>query len=91
MNCEQALDAISAELDGTLDAVQQRALEAHLQNCPACRAVRQMLRDTETVLPETELEPPAALHDAVMHEVRADAVRSAAAGFRSPSSAQPPR
>lgn len=77
MNCEQALDAISAELDGTLDAAQQRALEAHLQSCPACRAVRQTLRDAEIMLPETELEPPAALHDTVMREVRADASRRA--------------
>ena len=81
MNCEQALDAISAELDGALDAAQQHALEAHLQICPACRAVRQTLRDAEAMLPETELEPPAALHDAVMREVRADASRRAQRGF----------
>ena len=37
MNCEQALEAISARLDGALSEEENRELEAHLASCASCR------------------------------------------------------
>ena len=62
MNCDQALEAISAKLDGELDAAQQAALEAHLQSCQACRAVYETLQTVDVILPDTQLEPPKPPH-----------------------------
>ena len=71
MNCDQALEAISAELDHALTPEQQSELEAHLRTCPDCRSVRAALSDIDGALPQTQLEPPAALHDGVMQAIRA--------------------
>lgn len=72
MNCDQALEAISAKLDGELDAAQQAALEAHLQSCQACRAVYETLQTVDVILPDTQLEPPKALRDGVMQAIHAE-------------------
>ena len=39
MNCEQALEAISARLDGALSEEENRELETHLASCASCRAL----------------------------------------------------
>ena len=39
MNCEQALQAMSARLDGELPEDEARALDAHLRECAPCRAL----------------------------------------------------
>lgn len=36
--CERALDLIGLRLDGPLSPEEQRELDAHLEQCPACRA-----------------------------------------------------
>jgi ferric-dicitrate binding protein FerR (iron transport regulator) len=38
MDCERAVSLISARLDGEISADDRAALEAHLSECPACRA-----------------------------------------------------
>ncbi len=40
LTCEQALELISAQLDGALTAEEAGALDEHLAQCPACRALR---------------------------------------------------
>lgn len=35
--CERALDLIGLRLDGPLSPEEQRELDAHLEQCPACR------------------------------------------------------
>ena len=37
MNCEKALELISAELDGELTQQERAELQAHLDACPDCR------------------------------------------------------
>jgi ferric-dicitrate binding protein FerR (iron transport regulator) len=44
MNCEQALNLISAQLDGELTPDDQAVLEAHLQECAPCRATAEALQ-----------------------------------------------
>src|SRR5688572_14597166 len=39
MNCDDALNLISARLDGELSADRRAPLEEHLASCPACREV----------------------------------------------------
>ena len=75
MNCDKTLELLSAELDGRLSEAEHAELQAHLDECADCRRVYGTLRDVDAMLPETQLEPPKALHDAVMREVRADAVK----------------
>lgn len=77
MNCDQALEAISAKLDHALTPEQQSALEAHLESCPSCRSVYQALAEIDGMLPQTQLEPPAALHDSVMRTIRAEQRKAA--------------
>ena len=75
MNCDKTLELLSAELDGRLSEAEHAELQAHLDECADCRRVYGTLRDVDAMLPETQLEPPKALHDAVMREVRADAAK----------------
>lgn len=41
--CERALDLIGLRLDGPLSPEEQRELDAHLEQCPACRAAAREL------------------------------------------------
>ena len=66
MNCDKTLELLSAELDGKLSEAEHAELQAHLDECADCRRVYGTLRDVDAMLPETQLEPPKALHDAVM-------------------------
>ena len=43
--CERALDLIGLRLDGPLSPEEQRELDAHLEQCPACRAAARELRE----------------------------------------------
>lgn len=70
MKCSEAMELISAQLDGTLSQEQQNALQAHLSSCPECRALAQELSQLEQELPTLEQEPPKQLHDGVMREIR---------------------
>ena len=69
MNCEKALELISAELDGELTQQERAELQAHLDACPDCRETYAQLHELDAALQESELEPPAALHDGVMQTI----------------------
>lgn len=73
MNCDQALELISASLDLPLTPDEQRELDQHLANCPACRA---LLADFQKIHQELSqrppAEPPAALCQGVMDRIRAE-------------------
>ena len=47
ITCDEALELISARLDGALSPDGEAALEAHLAQCPACGA---LLADLEEIL-----------------------------------------
>ena len=55
MDCEKALELMSAELDGMCTEQERAALQAHLEACADCRETYQ---------------PPQALHDNVMQQIR---------------------
>lgn len=70
MNCENALALMNRELDEALTPEEAAALQAHLDACPDCRETRRQLHELDALLQESELEPPAALHDGVMQAIR---------------------
>ena len=75
MNCERALELISAELDGAVTQQERAELQAHLDTCPDCRETYAQLHELDAALQESELEPPAALHDSVMQTIRREKKR----------------
>ena len=46
-DCDQALEWISAALDGALTPEEQRGLDAHLAACAECRALAKELRQLQ--------------------------------------------
>ena len=70
MNCENALELMNRELDEALTAEESAALHAHLDACPDCRETWRQLHELDALLQESELEPPAALHEGVMRAIR---------------------
>lgn len=72
MNCEQALEAISARLDGVLSEEENRELEAHLASCASCRALLRELTELEDGLKELPVEAPETLVPSVMRTIRAE-------------------
>ena len=71
--CERALDLIGLRLDGPLSPEEQRKLDAHLEQCPACRAAARELEELEGALVQLgECDPPPQLVSGVMERVRAD-------------------
>ena len=70
MNCENALELMNRELNEALTPEESAALQAHLDACPDCRETRRQLHELDALLQESELEPPAALHDGVMQAIR---------------------
>ena len=75
MNCENALELMNRELDEALTAEESAALQAHLYACPDCRETWRQLHELDALLQESELEPPAALHEGVMREIRQEQKR----------------
>ena len=47
MNCEKALELMSAELDGALAEEEAAALQTHLEACPACRETYRQLHELD--------------------------------------------
>ena len=70
MDCEKALELMSAELDGMCTEQERAALQAHLEACADCRETYRQLHALDEALQDTELEPPQALHDNVMRQIR---------------------
>lgn len=69
MDCEQALEAISAALDGELPPAGRAQLEEHLSVCPSCRALAEDFRVLSLALEQTEQAPPPELAAGVMARV----------------------
>ena len=74
MDCEHAAELISAQLDGELTPAETAMLEAHLEQCPPCRALRRDFQALHQVLLESaaqwQAEPPADLTQRVLERVR---------------------
>ena len=72
-DCDQALEWISAALDGALTPEEQRRLDTHLAACAECRALAKELRQLQREMPG-EAEVPAGFHQAVMDRIAAEQV-----------------
>ncbi len=81
MNCEQAHNAIHAELDGDITAEQQLALQTHTETCDPCGLMRTQFRAMETgfawLTEQSEVIPQAAPAEPTI--IRGPWVRRAAA------------
>jgi hypothetical protein len=73
-------DDVAAYSLGALDPVEAADLERHLEGCERCRSELRWLQPAARTLPESveRMDPPRAVRDRVMAEVRADARGSAA-------------
>lgn len=69
VNCETALELLSAKLDGELQEEDQKALDAHLSHCPHCQKIAQAYEDLDEGLLDMMEEPPAQLRAGVMAEI----------------------
>lgn len=85
-DCERAAELISAQLDGELTPAETALLEAHLEQCPSCRALQKDFQALHQVLLEAAsqwtAEPPADLTQRVLERVR----EAAAVPFRAQKS-----
>ncbi len=71
LSCDQALELISARLDGPLSQQESARLEEHLSACPACRTLAEELDTLHRELPELAAQPPAGLKKGVMDQIHA--------------------
>lgn len=69
MCCDEALELLSAALDGEIDPAQQAQLDEHLAQCPACRALRAELLGLEEALGALDIPAPAGLKDQIMENL----------------------
>lgn len=66
MKCEDVLELISASLDDELTAQQEAQLQAHLDQCGKCRALREELLGLREGCGQLEAAPPPALKEQIM-------------------------
>lgn len=69
MNCGEALERISAALDGELSPAERNELDAHLADCPACAALFEELAGHSRLLRELDCEVPAGLTDRILSQL----------------------
>ena len=74
VSCDEALELISAGVDGELTAEETRILEEHLDHCQACRALLEELRSIHEEMSGLNVPAPAGLAEGVMERVRAEKV-----------------
>lgn len=60
MNCHEAEELLMRALDGELPAGERRALDAHVQGCPACREAEQAWRQAGDLLRAQRVPAPPA-------------------------------
>lgn len=70
--CDQALELLSARLDGALTPQESAGLEEHLARCPDCRALAADLEVLHAAIPGLYQEPPPELKERVMAQIRAE-------------------
>ena len=73
LDCELAQCYLSARLDGAITSEEEAALEAHLQDCPACRTLSEQLTALHQAMAELPLVPPPdGLKDSILARVAAE-------------------
>ena len=69
MTCAQALELISARLDGELSPEEDAALQAHLELCPDCKRLADSLRGMDALLSSLEEPAPKSLKQGVLYRI----------------------
>lgn len=69
MRCEEALELISAALDGELTAQERRELDDHLAGCPDCAALFDELAGQSRLLRDLDCEMPSDLTDRILSQL----------------------
>ena len=69
-SCEEYQEWASCLIDGELDASRAGELRQHAAQCAECRAVLEAFTALSDGMEELQAEPPAALHENVMAELR---------------------
>lgn len=69
LDCDQALELISAKIDNELTPQEEAALAEHLAACPACGALLAEFELMHDAMPEPAV-PPAGLTEQIMDQVR---------------------
>ena len=69
MICEQALELMSAQIDGELSEEQRQQLQAHLDACPACRSVMESLSGLDRAVSALEEPAPEGLKQGVLYRI----------------------
>lgn len=76
-HCDESIELISAALDGALSPEEQARLEAHLAQCPACKALYEDLNLIhQNLLDLPPVEVPQGLTERIMDAVAAEAAQS---------------
>ena len=73
LDCDQALEWISAHIDGCLTPEEEDALARHLEHCPACRSLLADLEQIHSDISEmaaAPVPPPDGLQDTIMAQIR---------------------
>lgn len=68
-DCTRYEELCSASLDNALSKEEKQELEAHLAECPACRAYMEDLRAMKTLWKGLEIEAPEGLHERIMGQI----------------------
>lgn len=69
MRCDEALELLSAALDGEVTPAQQAKLDQHLAQCPTCRAIQTELLGLQNAWEGLNVAAPAELKAAVMEHL----------------------
>lgn len=75
-SCEYYQELISRLVDDELSAGEQAVLAPHLKHCPDCAALVQAFQSISGVIAEDLAEPPEALSENVMAELRREAIKT---------------
>lgn len=66
MTCDEALELLSAALDGELSPAERNTLDAHLAECPGCAALFDQLAGQSRLLRDLECEVPDGLSERIL-------------------------
>lgn len=77
IHCDQALELISASLDEALTPAEQQALDSHLADCPACRALLADFQKMQGAFAALTVSPPDRLCPDVMARIAAQKAEAA--------------
>ena len=69
MNCENAFDLISMDIDGELSPEQAEQLQAHLRDCADCRRLAEAMRAIHSNVSALEVPAPEGLAEGVMRRI----------------------